>query len=75
MLLKTGFNRLEVHDAIYLRSLKEHKLMSYVINRIKVTPQGCAYAILPKNIHRRFDIHDAPLSMVHALNNIRGVHI
>lgn len=75
MLLKTGFNRLEVHDAIYLRSLREHKLMSYVINRIKITPPGCAYAILPKNIHKRFNIHDAPLSMVHALNNIKGVHI
>ncbi|KJH40680.1 RNB-like protein [Dictyocaulus viviparus] len=72
-LLETGFNCSEVHNAIYLRSLKEHKLMSYVINRIKITPYGCAYAILPKNIHRRFNIHGAPLSMIHALNNIQGV--
>lgn len=73
-LLKTGFNRLEIHDAVYNKPILEHKYYFYVIKWTKITSNGLAYVIVKKNSHRKFGIN-YPMTMVHALNNIKGVKI
>ncbi|WP_052663453.1 DHH family phosphoesterase [[Mycoplasma] testudinis] len=73
-LLKTGFNRLSIHDAVYNKPILEHKYYSYVVNHAKITPEGLAYVSLKKGSHKRFGI-ESPMTMVHALNNISGVRI
>lgn len=73
-LLKTGFNRLLVHDAVYNKPILEHKYYSYVVNRAKITSYGLAHVSLRKGSHKRFGI-ESPMTMVHALNNISGVRI
>ncbi len=73
-LLETGFNRSDVHDIVYNKSISEHKYYFYTLNHAKVTSNGLAYVVLPKNSHRRFGI-TYPMTMVHALNNIKDVYI
>ncbi|WP_036448908.1 DHH family phosphoesterase [Mycoplasmoides pirum] len=73
-LLQTGFNRSEIHDIVYNKSISEHKYYFYTLNHAKVTPNGLAYVLLPKNSHKRFGI-SYPMTMVHALNNIKNVYI
>lgn len=73
-ILATGFNRNEVHDAVYLKPILEHKYYSYVVNHAKITPNGLAYIAVRKGAHKRFGIR-SPMTMVHALNNIDGVKI
>lgn len=73
-LLKTGFNRLAIHDAVYSKPILEHKYYSYVLNHAKITSQGLAYVILRKGINKRFGVSYS-MTMVHALNNIEGVRI
>lgn len=73
-LLKTGFNRVEIHDAVYNKPILEHKYYSYVMRHAKFTRHGLAYVCVKKNSHKRFGI-SYPMTMVHALNNISGVRI
>ena len=73
-LIKTGFNRMIIHDAVYNKRISEHLYHFYTLKHAKITSNGLAYVILPKNSHRRFGI-SYPNTMVHALNNIKGVKI
>jgi phosphoesterase RecJ-like protein len=58
-----------------LKNFKEVKFSSYVMNRVKFMPKyKFAYAILPKNCYDKFGI-TLRLSMVHVLNNIRGLEV
>jgi hypothetical protein len=74
-LLVTNFDRQRINDVIYLKSLKEAKFDSYVMNRVKfMTDLKFAYAILAKNSFEKYDIK-LRMSMVHVLNNIKGLEI
>nr|WP_033160166.1 bifunctional oligoribonuclease/PAP phosphatase NrnA [Mycoplasmoides alvi] len=73
-LIQTGFNRMVIHDAIYNKPIFEHHYHFYTLKHAKLTPNGLAYVLLPKNSHRRFGI-SYPVTMVHALNNIKDVKI
>lgn len=74
-LIRTGFDREKVHNAIYLRSLKEVKFDSYIIERVLCDYNlGFAYAIIPKNAFNKFDI-DLRMSYVHVLNNIQNLEV
>jgi phosphoesterase RecJ-like protein len=74
-LLLTNFDRQRINDAIYLKSLKEARFDSYVIRQVKVLPElKFAYAILNKNSFEKYDI-ELRMSMVHVLNNIKGLEI
>jgi phosphoesterase RecJ-like protein len=73
--METGFERTKIHDAIYLKSLKEAKFSSYVMNRVKFMEKyKFAYAILPKNCYDRFGIK-LRFSMVHVFNNIMNLEV
>jgi phosphoesterase RecJ-like protein len=74
-LLETNFNRAKINDAIYLKSFKEARFSSYVMNKVKFMPKyKFAYAVLPKNCYEHFGI-TLRLSMVHVLNNIKGLEV
>jgi phosphoesterase RecJ-like protein len=74
-LLTTNFDRQRLNDAIYLKSLKEAKFDSYVMRQVKFMKElKFAYAILAKNSFEKYDI-ELRMSMVHVLNNIRGLEI
>ncbi len=72
-LVMTGFNREEVHSAVYSKSKKQILFSSDIQKRIKIK-NGIAWAILPKNIFRKYQIQ-IQHSMVHLLSNIKGVDI
>lgn len=73
IILKTGFNRKEVHDAVYKGERKELFMNSYVVRKTKIE-DGVAYAIIPGRIYKKYGI-DVQYSYVGALANIRGVAI
>ncbi|MDR0826160.1 MAG: bifunctional oligoribonuclease/PAP phosphatase NrnA, partial [Mycoplasmataceae bacterium] len=74
-LLTTNFNRQKINDAIYLKSLKEAKFDSYVMSRVNFLKEyKFAYAILAKNSFEKYDV-ELRMSMVHVLNNIRGLEV
>lgn len=72
-LVLTGFNREEVHSAVYSKTRKQILFNSAIAKKIKI--QGrIAYAILPKGIFRKFGI-EIQHSMVHVLSNIKDIDI
>lgn len=74
-LLTTNFDRQRINDAIYLKTLKEAKFDSYVMNQVKFMKDlKFAYAILAKNSFEKYGI-ELRMSMVHVLNNIKGLEI
>lgn len=74
-LLTTNFERQRINDAIYLKTLKEAKFDSYVMHQVKFMKElKFAYAILAKNSFEKYDI-ELRMSMVHVLNNIKGLEI
>lgn len=74
-LLETNFDRSKINDAIYLKTFKESQFSSYVMNKVHMLSRyKFAYAILPKNCYNRFGIN-LRLSMVHVLNNIKGLEV
>jgi phosphoesterase RecJ-like protein len=74
-LLATNFDRQKINDAIYLKSLKEAKFDSYVMRRVKfVNEYKFAYAILARNSFEKYNV-ELRMSMVHVLNNIRGLEV
>ncbi len=74
ILYESGFDRKEVHDAIYVRSIKEAYLDGYVLKNTEVTKNGVAYAMIPKGLNEKFDIC-VPHVKVHLLSNIENVDI
>ncbi|MGL5630250.1 MAG: DHH family phosphoesterase [Mycoplasmoidaceae bacterium] len=72
-MLETGFNRKEVHDAVYKMDLKELHMNSYVIKKTKIE-QGVAYAVIPAKQYKKYGI-DVQYSYVNSLANIKGVYI
>jgi phosphoesterase RecJ-like protein len=74
-LMTTNFDRRKINDAIYLKNLKEAKFDSYVMSRVKFDKElKFAYAILAKNSFDKYGV-ELRMSMVHLLNNIRGLEI
>ncbi|MDR3257887.1 MAG: bifunctional oligoribonuclease/PAP phosphatase NrnA [Mycoplasmataceae bacterium] len=74
-LLDTSFDRQRINDAIYLKSLKEAKFDSYVMRQVKFFKElKFAYAILAKDSFEKYGI-ELRMSMVHVLNNIKGLEI
>jgi phosphoesterase RecJ-like protein len=74
-LIATNFDRQKINDAIYLKSLKEARFDSYVMSRVVFLHEyKFAYAVLEKNSFEKYDI-ELRMSMVHVLNNIRGIEV
>ncbi len=74
-LVDTGFDRSEIHNAIYTKDVKETLFSSYVIRKAKFNHRlGLAYVKIPKNAFDKYGI-DLRMSMIHVLNNIRGLNI
>jgi phosphoesterase RecJ-like protein len=74
-LLATNFDRQKINDAIYLKTLKEAKFDSYVIRQVKfINEYKFAYAILARNSFEKYNV-ELRMSMVHVLNNIRGLEV
>lgn len=72
-LVSTGFSRANIHNSIYTRDKKEIMFTSYVIKKTKIEDM-VAYALIPRGAHKKFGIH-VQFSMVHILNDIKGVQI
>ncbi len=72
-LVLTGFNREEVHTAVYSKSKKQLLFDSDITKRIKIVGR-VAYAILPKNIFKKHGIK-IQHSMVHLLSNIKDIDV
>ncbi len=73
VLISTGFNREEVHSAIYTKTTKQILFSSYITKRIK-TKNRIAYCIIPKNAFKKFKIK-IQYSMVNLLANIKGIDV
>jgi phosphoesterase RecJ-like protein len=74
-LLDTNFDRQRINDAIYLKSFREAKFDSYVMHQVKFFKElKFAYAILAKDSFEKFGI-ELRMSMVHVLNNIKGLEV
>ena len=73
ILLNTGFNRKEVHDAVYKVEQKELYMNTYVVKNTKIE-NGVAYAIIPLSVYKKYGI-DIQYSYVASLANIKGVYI
>lgn len=72
-LIKTGFNRAEVHTAVYTKSKYQILFSSYIFKRTKIK-NGIAYAVIPARAFSRFKVK-IQHSMVHVLSNIKDVKI
>ncbi len=72
-LVKTGFNRADVHTAIYTKSKEQILFSSYIFKRMKIK-NGIAHAIIPSRAYKKFKIK-IQHSMVHVLSNIKDVKI
>lgn len=73
IILKTGFNRKEVHNAVYKVDQKELFMNTYVVKNTKIEG-GVAYAVIPLSAYKKYGI-DIQYSYVASLANIRGVYI
>lgn len=74
-LVSKGCNRQKVHNAIYLKDVNWMKFTSYVLKKAHFDNDlGMAWAKLGKNSFDRYDIK-LRLSMVHVLENIKGINI
>jgi len=74
-LIDKKFDRDIIYRSIYLKSLKQSRFESYVINKIKMYKDlKFGYAVIPRNAFDKFDI-DLRLSMVHVFNNISELDI
>ena len=64
-----------IYNSIYLKSFKQLRFESYIINLIKVDKDlKFGYAVIPRNAFNKFDI-DLRLSMVHVFNNIENLDV
>lgn len=73
-LVLKGINRNFVYDVIYMQTLKQKKFNGYVLNQIKITKNGLAYAIIAKKASRKYAMENVP-TMVQILSNIKNVEI
>lgn len=74
-LVTKGCNRQKVHDAIYLREIDQIKFSNYVLKHAHFDRElGLAWAKLGKNSFDHYGIK-LRMSMVHVLNNIKGMNI
>ncbi len=72
-LIGTGFNRSIIHDSVYTKDKKELMFSSFLIKKTKIEDM-VAYALIPRGSHKKYGIN-IQLSMVHILNDIKGVMV
>ncbi|MDQ0514346.1 phosphoesterase RecJ-like protein [Mycoplasmoides fastidiosum] len=73
-LVLRGINRNLVHDAIFMQNLTQKKFSGHVIEQIKITKNGLAYAIISKKDSQKYMVEDIP-TIVPILANIHNVEI
>lgn len=72
-LVALGFNRIEVHDAIYQQSLDEIKFATFLMKQMVIKGK-VAYFIIPKGSHKKYNVYPQ-FSMVNLLANIEGIEV
>lgn len=74
-LVQAGCNRQKVHDAVYLKDIDQMRFSSYILKRAHFDREvGMAWAKLGKNSFDHYGVK-LRMSMVHVLNNIKGINI
>ena len=74
-LLKYKFNLKKLMEIIYSKSIKQLGFESQIIKRLHFFEKiKFAYAIIPKNLFNKYDIH-LRTSMVHIFNNISELEV
>lgn len=71
LIKKTNINIVPLYDNLYLRTLKEIKFQSYIVNNLTVTDNKLAYIKLDDNILKEYDVDTATAgNMVNNFNYI-----
>ncbi|MCM1371341.1 MAG: bifunctional oligoribonuclease/PAP phosphatase NrnA [Clostridium sp.] len=71
LIKKTNINFTSLYDNLYMRTLKELKFQSYIINNFLVTPHKFAYVKLTDEILKEYDVDAATAgNMVNDFNYI-----
>ena len=71
LIKETDINFTSLYDNLYLRSLKELKFQSYIINNMIVTENKFGYIKLTDDVLKKFDVDAAPAgNMVNNFNYI-----
>lgn len=71
LIKKTNINIVPLYDNLYLRTLKEIKFQSYIVNNLTITDNKLAYIKLDDNILKEYDVDTATAgNMVNNFNYI-----